>query len=86
MAKEKLSLTDKTAEALAADLAGLERELHSMKFDHAVKGLPNPMVLRDTRRDIARIQTELRSREVALMTPEQLANRSKLRDRRRRQR
>jgi len=85
MAKEKLELADKTVADLQAELASLENEYQQMKFDHAAKGIANPMELRDLRRDIARIYTEVRKRELAAMTPEQLAMRSKIRARRRRQ-
>jgi hypothetical protein len=43
------------------------------------------MELREVRRNIARILTENRQRELAAMTPEDLELRSKLRIRRRRQ-
>ena len=70
---------------LVANITSMEQELQQMKFDHAVKGLGNPMELRELRRNIARIQTEARSRELGTLTPEQLESRSKLRARRRRQ-
>ena len=85
MAKEKLELADKTVADLQAELASLENEYQQMKFDHAVKGIANPMELREVRRNIARILTENRKRELAAMTPEELELRSKLRIRRRRQ-
>ncbi|MCA0236250.1 MAG: 50S ribosomal protein L29 [Bacteroidetes bacterium] len=85
MAKEKLELADMTVADLQAELASLENEYQQMKFDHAVRGIANPMELRDVRRNIARILTESRKRELAVMTPEQLELRSKLRARRRRQ-
>lgn len=85
MAKEKLQLADMTVADLQAQLASLENEYQQMKFDHAVRGIANPMELRDVRRNIARILTESRKRELAVMTPEQLELRSKLRARRRRQ-
>jgi large subunit ribosomal protein L29 len=85
MAKEKLELADKTVADLQAELASLENEYQQMKFDHAVKGIANPMELREVRRNIARILTENRQRELAAMTPEDLELRSKLRIRRRRQ-
>ncbi len=71
---------------LQAELASREHEYQQMKFDHSVKGLSNPMELREMRRNIARILTEGRSRELAAMSPEELAMRSKLRERRRRNR
>ncbi len=85
MAKDKLELADMTVADLQAELASLENEYQQMKFDHAVRGIANPMELRDVRRNIARILTESRKRELAVMTPEQLELRSKLRARRRRQ-
>ena len=36
-----------------------------MKFNHAVSPLDNPLTLRFMRRDIARLTTELRKREIA---------------------
>ncbi len=36
----------------------------NLKFEHATKGLENPMELRTVRRDIARMNTELRAREI----------------------
>ncbi len=85
MAKEKLNVAEMTDAELKSQLASLEHEYQQMKFDHAVKGLANPMEIREMRRNIARILTEGRSRELAAMTPEQLEMRSKLRARRRRQ-
>jgi large subunit ribosomal protein L29 len=86
MAKEKIDLAAMTDADLQAELASREHEYQQMKFDHSVKGLSNPMELREMRRNIARILTEGRSRELAAMSPEELAMRSKLRERRRRNR
>lgn len=86
MAKEKLELADIAIADLLSEISSMENEYQQMKFDHAVKGLANPMEIRDLRRKIARYQTEVRQRELAEMTPDQLALRSKLRTRRRRQR
>lgn len=85
MAKEKFAPAELTDEQLSIELVTREREYQQMKFDHAAKGIANPMELRDLRRDIARINTETRSRIMATMSPEQLAMRSKIRARRRRQ-
>lgn len=86
MAKEKLELADKDVADLLAEVGRLENEYQQMKFDHAVKGLANPMEIRDLRRKIARFHTEVRQRELAELTPDQLGVRSKIRSRRRRQR
>ena len=85
MAKEKFSPADYSTEDLAVELKNREREYQQMKFDHAAKGIANPMELRELRRDIARIHTEVRNRELAEMSPDQLEMRSKIRARRRRQ-
>ena len=39
--------------------------LTRMKLNHAVSPLENPNVLGETKKDIARLKTELRSREIA---------------------
>lgn len=36
-----------------------------LKFNHAVSPVENPMILRFARKDIARLQTELRKRQLA---------------------
>jgi large subunit ribosomal protein L29 len=67
---------------LRETLTETETAYQKLTFDHAIRGLDNPLELRDLRRDVARLKTELRRREVAAMTPEQLAKRSKIRARR----
>ena len=86
MAKEKLDLDGLEVADMLAQIEIMENEYRELKFDHAVKGLANPMEVRDLRRKIARYHTEVRQRELAEMSPEQLALRSKMRARRRRQR
>lgn len=85
MAKEKLDVVNMTDAELQSNVASMESEYLQMKFDHAAKGLSNPLELRWLRRDIARVYTEARRREIAAMTPDELEARSKLRVRRRRQ-
>lgn len=77
MAKEKFAPAELDDEQLRSKLQSRDREYQQMKFDHAAKGIANPMELRDLRRNIARIHTETRKREMASMTPEQLETRSK---------
>jgi large subunit ribosomal protein L29 len=86
MAKEKLEgLADLSDADLATELEGSEALYRKMKFEHAIKGLANPMELRDLRRNIARINTELRKRQVGTMSAEEVAMRTKIRARRRKQ-
>jgi large subunit ribosomal protein L29 len=82
MAKEKLDVAAMADAELQSNIASLENEYQQMKFDHAAKGLGNPMELRELRRNIARINTEVRRRELAALTPDQLESRSKIRARR----
>jgi large subunit ribosomal protein L29 len=63
-------------------LEGAEADYQKMRLDHSIKGLDNPIALREMRRDVARIKSEIRRREIALMTPEEIAKRSKIRARR----
>lgn len=82
--KKFLELQDLSNEDLLGELEATEKDFLKMRFDHAVKGLDNPMELREMRRDIARLQTEKRRRELSGMEPTQVAKRSKIRERRRR--
>jgi len=68
---------------LLAELKETEIQYGKLKMDHVIKGLENPLLIRDVRRDVARLKTEVRRRELTAMTPEQLAGRSKIRSRRR---
>ncbi|TAK35457.1 MAG: 50S ribosomal protein L29 [Saprospiraceae bacterium] len=81
--KKYLELQELSDEDLVTEMQGLETEFQKMRFDHAIKGLDNPLELREMRRDIARLKTVLRQREVTQFTPQQIANRSKIRARRR---
>lgn len=41
-----------------------ELRLKKLKFAHAVSPLENPMSIRDVRKDLARIKTELRKKQL----------------------
>ena len=84
MASSKfLELQDYSDTDLAGELEGRRVQYQKMKFDHALTGLENPLDIREVRRDIARLQTEIRRRELATASKEDLAKRSKIRGRRR---
>ncbi len=70
-------------EDLKAELVTTEEQYGKLKFDHAVRGLDNPLVLTEARKDIARLKTEVRRREIEAMSAEDIAMRSKIRERRR---
>lgn len=83
MASNKfLELQEFTDADLEGELAQLEVQYQKLRFDHALKGLDNPLNIREMRRDIARVQTEIRRREVAAMDEAGLQSRSKIRIRR----
>jgi large subunit ribosomal protein L29 len=80
--KKFLELQGFSDDDLAGELDQLEAQYQKLRFDHAIKGLDNPLVLREMRRDIARLQTEVRRREIQALDEASIAGRSKLRARR----
>ena len=84
MASNKtLELRDVSDTDLQDQLNETTASFEKMKFDHTVNGIENPLQLRTVRRDIARIKTELRRRELAAMPAEALQQRDDIRRRRR---
>ncbi|MCH5158359.1 MAG: 50S ribosomal protein L29 [Clostridiales bacterium] len=60
--KEKVhELTDAD---LTEKLASLKAELFNLRFSHATGQLSNPMQIQNVRRDIARVKTVIREREL----------------------
>ena len=49
---------------LEKELGELKTELFKLKFSLATNGLDNPMKIKEVRKNIARIKTELRQREL----------------------
>ena len=43
----------------------LSKSLFNLRFQHTINQLENPMRIREVRKDIARVKTELRKRELA---------------------
>lgn len=80
--KKFIELGEMSDADLKTELTQINGQYHKLRFDHTIKGLDNPVTLKSTRRDIARIQTEMRRREMTTMTPEQTAKRSRIRSRR----
>lgn len=60
--KQVLEMTDKE---LQTKLNEFKSELFFLRFKNATNQLTNPMVIVETRRDIARIKTVIRQREIA---------------------
>ncbi len=54
-----------TTAELSSKLNELKNELFNLRFSHATGNLANPMQLHNIKKDIARIKTVLRMREIA---------------------
>jgi len=83
MAKNYIELKEMSDGDLQSELKQINAQYQKLRFDHTIKGLDSPVTLRNTKRDIARIKTELRRRELSTMTAAQIEKRSKIRLRRR---
>lgn len=59
------SLKDIGEADLKARVQEDELRLKKLEFAHAISPLENPMSIRDLRKDLARLKTELRKRELA---------------------
>ena len=81
--KQFIELQGYSDEELTNEIKVTEDDFKKLKFDHAIRGLENPLELTIVKRNIARLRTEQRRREIEAMTPEQLARRSKIIRRRR---
>ncbi len=81
--KKFLELQEFTDVELGNKVKEMTTEFNNTKFDHGIKGLDNPLIIREMRKDLARLKTEVRRREVAKLDEAALAKRSKIRARRR---
>lgn len=63
MAENYSAMTDKE---LANKLADLKTELFNLRFSHATGNLANPLALRKCKRDIAKVKTVMRERELGI--------------------
>ena len=52
-------------EELKQKLASEQETFRKMKFAHEISPIENPMKIKETRKLIARLQTELRAKELA---------------------
>ena len=58
-----VNMTDKE---LAQALSDKKAELFNLRFSHATGNLTNPLALKECKRDIARVKTVIRERELGL--------------------
>ena len=56
----KMSVSD-----LEAKLADLKKDLFQLRLQHATNQLDNPLKIRETKHDIARVKTMLRQKELS---------------------
>ncbi len=57
-------LRELSLEELERKLEDLTQELFNLRFQHATDQLENPMRLRQTKKDVARVKTFLRERQI----------------------
>jgi len=58
-------LRELSLEELEHKLEDLTQELFNLRFQHVTDQLENPMRLRQTKQDVARVKTVLRERQIA---------------------
>ena len=68
MKKKGTELKDLTLVELQDKLQDTRSTLDKLRFNHTVSPIDNPMQLRSKRKEVARILTELRKRELAANT------------------
>ena len=57
-------LRDKTTAELEAQLVSLKKDLFFLRMQHATNQLENPLKIQTVKKDIARVKTILREREL----------------------
>ncbi len=62
--KNYIELQEFSIEDLVSEFESTQEQYQKLKFDHAIRGLENPLILREVKRDIARFKTEIRRREI----------------------
>ena len=58
-------IRDMSAEELQVKLADLKKELFNLRFQHATNQLDNPQRIALTKKDIAKVNTVIREKEIA---------------------
>ena len=58
-------INEMSSPELENELSELKTELFKLRFSLATHGLDNPMKIKEVKKDIARIKTVLRQREIA---------------------
>ncbi len=74
MASKAAEIRDMPDDGLLQHLADTKQELFNLRFQHVTGQLDNYSRLRELKREIARINTELRAREIAAAEALEKAN------------
>lgn len=65
--KNAVNYFELTSEELELKVKELKQELFNLRFKHATNQLPNPLVLNETKKNIAKAKTVLRQRELGIV-------------------
>ena len=57
-------MRDMTEAELGVELEKMKKELFNLRFQHVTGQLENPIKMRDVKRDIARVKTVIREKEL----------------------
>ena len=82
MADKNKNLQEIPEDDLHSELAVLEGDLRKMSLEQSVRGIADNSQFKKIRKNIARVNTELRKRDLSEYTPEELEDRSRIRARR----
>ena len=58
-------MRDMTGAELNTELSKMKKELFNLRFQHATGQLENPVQMRELKKDIARVKTVIREKELA---------------------
>ena len=58
-------IREMTEVELAAELEKMKKDLFNLRFQHVTGQLENPLKMKETKRDIARVKTIIREKELA---------------------
>ena len=61
---ELSTMREMSPEELNAELEKMKQDLFNLRFQHVTGQLENPIKMRDTKRDIARVKTIIREKEL----------------------
>ena len=62
---ELKKITEMSEAELNSELVRMKKDLFNLRFQHVTGQLENPIKMRETKRDIARVKTIIREKELA---------------------